>query len=93
MTTFNLYCCICCSKITEDKLRETFSQKGIITDVQLKYTKDGKFRHFAFVGYQNEEEAKAAQDFFDNTFLNSVRIKVEKCSELGKYYLLSISTY
>lgn len=52
--------------------------------MQLKYTKTGKFRHFGFVGYQNEEEAKAALDYFDNTFLHSLRIKVEKCTELGK---------
>ncbi|XP_001949363.1 probable RNA-binding protein 19 isoform X1 [Acyrthosiphon pisum] len=69
--------------ITDDKLREIFSEKGVITDVQLKYTKAGKFRHFAFVGFQNEEEAKAALDYFDNTFLHSLRIKVEKCTELG----------
>jgi len=67
-------------------LREIFSEKGVITDVQLKYTKTGKFRHFAFVGFQNEEEAKAALDYFDNTFLHSLRIKVEKCTELGKYF-------
>jgi len=66
-------------------LRETFSQKGVITDVQLKFTKEGKFRHFAFVGYQNEEEAKSAQDYFDNTFLHSLRIKVEQCNELGEH--------
>ncbi|KAL5233247.1 hypothetical protein ACI65C_000657 [Semiaphis heraclei] len=69
--------------ITDDKLKEIFSEKGVITDVQLKYTKTGKFRHFAFVGFQNEEEAKAALDYFDNTFLHSLRIQVEKCSELG----------
>lgn len=69
--------------ITEDKLREIFSEKGVITDVQLKYTKTGKFRHFAFIGFQNEEEAKAALDYFDNTFVHSLRIQVEKCTELG----------
>ncbi|XP_050436168.1 probable RNA-binding protein 19 [Adelges cooleyi] len=69
--------------ITEDKLRETFSHKGVITDVQLKYTKDGKFRYFAFVGFQSEEEAKNAIDYFDNSFLNSSRIKVEQCANLG----------
>lgn len=75
-------------QITQEKLKETFSQKGVITDVQLKFTKDGKFRQFAFVGFQTEEEAKEAQDYFDNTFLNSLRIKVEQCTELGKQHLL-----
>jgi len=76
-------------------LRETFSQKGVITDVQLKFTKEGKFRHFAFVGYQNEEEAKSAKDYFDNTFLHSLRIKVEQCNELGEHciHIIIIFSY
>ncbi|XP_050534142.1 probable RNA-binding protein 19 [Daktulosphaira vitifoliae] len=69
--------------ITDEQIRKTFSQKGIITDVQLKFTKEGKFRHFAFVGYQSKEEAKAALEYFDNSFLKSARIKVEQCAELG----------
>lgn len=60
-----------------------------MTDVQLKFTKEGKFRHFAFVGFQNGDEAQAALDYFDNTFLNSLRIKVEPCSELGAYFFQS----
>ncbi|KAG8224193.1 hypothetical protein J437_LFUL002647, partial [Ladona fulva] len=69
--------------ITTEKLRESFSTKGTVTDVQLKYTKDGKFRHFGFVGYKTEEECKAALDYYNNTYLSGSRIKVEVCSDLG----------
>ncbi|CAH0546804.1 unnamed protein product [Brassicogethes aeneus] len=70
-------------KITEDKIRELFGQKGIITDVQLKYTPEGKFRNFGFIGYQNEKEAEDAIEYFNNMFLNTSKITVEKCALLG----------
>ncbi|XP_046390578.1 probable RNA-binding protein 19 [Ischnura elegans] len=69
--------------ITVDKLKDTFSSKGTITDVQLKYTKDGKFRQFGFVGYKSEEEGKAALEYFNNTYLNASKITVELCADLG----------
>lgn len=72
-------------KVTADKLREHFSVKGIVTDVQLKYTKDGRFRHFGFVGFQTEEQAEAALSHFNNTFINTSKITVELCADLGKY--------
>lgn len=57
-------------------MENLFSSKGTITDLQLKYTKDGAFRQFAFVGYKTEEEAQAAKEYFDNTFVNTSRIQV-----------------
>ncbi|XP_065213058.1 probable RNA-binding protein 19 [Planococcus citri] len=71
------------SSVTEKKLKGKFSEKGVVTDVQLKYTKDGKFRHFGFVGYQTREEAEAAVEYFDKSYFNSLRITVQFCSELG----------
>jgi len=52
-------------------LKELFSQKSIVTDVQLKYTKDSKFRQFAFIGYKLEEQAKLAQFYFDQIFIDT----------------------
>ncbi|XP_011054786.1 PREDICTED: probable RNA-binding protein 19 [Acromyrmex echinatior] len=69
--------------VTDIKLKELFSQKGIVTDVQLKYTKDGKFRRFAFIGYKSEEQAKLAQSYFDQTFIDTSKIYVEQCANLG----------
>lgn len=60
-----------------------FSEKGKITDVQLKYTKDGVFRQFAFIGYETEDEATVAAEHFDNTCLQTNRLKVEICAALG----------
>lgn len=70
-------------KITEDKLRNTFSSKGNITDLQLKYNKEGKFRGFAFIGFKNENEAEAARKHFDGTFVGAVKINVQTCTDLG----------
>ncbi len=71
-------------KVTEEELKKKFGEKGQVTDVQLKYTKNGKFRHFAFVGFQNESEADTAIQHFNQSFFNSLRITVERCAELGK---------
>lgn len=60
-----------------------FSKKGQITDVQLKYTKEGVFRKFGFVGYQSEAEAQAAIEFFNNTCIDTSRINVQVCASLG----------
>lgn len=68
--------------VSEQKLRSLFSQKGTITDVQLKY-KDGKFRQFAFIGYENEESAQEAVKFFNDTFVGTSKIRVEVCATLG----------
>ncbi|GLV42925.1 uncharacterized protein CBL_20481 [Carabus blaptoides fortunei] len=69
--------------ITEEKLRTLFSPKGEITDIQLKYTPDGKFRQFGFIGYRTVEQAEEAIDFFNNTCINTSKISVEKCVNLG----------
>lgn len=76
---------IFCSQLTEEELKEKFSEKGSLTDVQLKYTKDGKFRQFAFVGYSTEEEAKAAISYFNKAFFKSSRIIVEQCAQIGNF--------
>jgi len=60
-----------------------FSQKGIVTDIKLKYTKEGVFRQFAFIGYENEAEAQAAIKYFNKTCINTKQIIVEQCADLG----------
>lgn len=70
-------------QVTVDKLKNVFGQKGEITDVQLKYTKEGKFRNFGFVGFKTEEQAKAAQEHFNGTCIQTKRIVVEPCASLG----------
>ena len=70
-------------KTTEEKLRKSFDSHGIITDVQLKFTKDGKFRHFAFIGYKTEDEAQRAQKYTNNTYFGASKIQVEVSADLG----------
>uniref|UniRef100_A0A0K8SNM8 RRM domain-containing protein n=1 Tax=Lygus hesperus TaxID=30085 RepID=A0A0K8SNM8_LYGHE len=66
-----------------DKVKEKFSEIGVVTDVQLKYTAKGKFRNFGFIGFNTPEEASKAVQFFDKTFFGTSRLKVEIASELG----------
>ncbi|XP_050579590.1 probable RNA-binding protein 19 isoform X2 [Bombus affinis] len=69
--------------VTDTKLKELFSEKGLITDVQLKYTKDGKFRRFAFIGLKTEEQATAVKEYFDQTCIDTCKISIEQCASLG----------
>ncbi|XP_055350135.1 probable RNA-binding protein 19 [Paramacrobiotus metropolitanus] len=69
--------------ITEERLKSIFEQKGSVTDVKLKYTKNGIFRKFGFVGFFSEDDAKTAMDYFNSTFIDTSRIKVELCRDLG----------
>lgn len=64
-------------------MRDIFSEQGTVTDVQLKYTKGGVFRQFAFVGYQNEEQAAVATTHFHRSCIQTNRITVEACVALG----------
>uniref|UniRef100_A0A915ARL0 RRM domain-containing protein n=1 Tax=Parascaris univalens TaxID=6257 RepID=A0A915ARL0_PARUN len=71
------------SAYTEAKLRAVFEKYGQLTDCSLKYTKDGKFRRFAFVGFGDEHNAKRALSDLNNTFINASRIQVEECKPFG----------
>ena len=68
------------SYITPTRLKDHFSQKdapsGTVTDVKVALKPDGTPRRFAFVGFKTEDEAKKAQQWFDNTFIDSTRIRV-----------------
>lgn len=56
-----------------------FSEKGDVTDVQLKFNSQGKFRCFAFVGFKSDDQAVEARDYFNNTYVQNCKIKVEIC--------------
>ena len=66
--------------VTPAKLREHFEQKGgpggTLTDVKVSSKPDGTSRRFGFVGFKSEQEATAAQKWFDRTFIDSTRINV-----------------
>ncbi|KAG6336749.1 hypothetical protein ID866_2354 [Astraeus odoratus] len=66
--------------LTPEGLRKHFLQKGAppgtITDLKISHKPDGTSRRFGFVGFKTDEQAAAARDWFDRTFIDSARISV-----------------
>ncbi|KAL6499990.1 hypothetical protein OROGR_027900 [Orobanche gracilis] len=61
----------------EDELRNLFSQRqGVITDVKLMRTKDGKSRQFAFIGFHSDQEAQEAIRYFNRNCVDASRTKI-----------------
>ncbi|CAI9744180.1 RNA-binding 19 [Octopus vulgaris] len=69
--------------MTQERLQEIFGVKGHITNCNLKYTKDGIFRKFAFIGYQKAEDCTEAIKYFNKTFVDTSKIQVEPAYDLG----------
>ncbi|XP_008575479.1 PREDICTED: probable RNA-binding protein 19 [Galeopterus variegatus] len=67
----------------EERFRQLFAAFGTLTDCSLKFTKDGKFRKFGFIGFKSEEEAQTAQNHFNKSFIDTSRIIVEFCKAFG----------
>lgn len=67
-------------QIKEERFRDLFAAFGTLTDCTLKYTKDGKFRKFGFIGYGAEEEAKAALGHLNKSFIDTSRVSVSYAS-------------
>uniref|UniRef100_A0A670ZW33 RNA binding motif protein 19 n=1 Tax=Pseudonaja textilis TaxID=8673 RepID=A0A670ZW33_PSETE len=70
-------------RIKEERFRNLFAAFGTLTDCCLKFTKDGKFRKFGFIGFQSEEDAKTAQSHFNKSFIDTSRVTVEVCKSFG----------
>ncbi|KAJ1732184.1 Multiple RNA-binding domain-containing protein 1, partial [Coemansia biformis] len=68
---------------TEKRFRSHFATKGEITDVKLVYTKTGKFRRFGYIGYRTDDDAQAAQAYFNGTFFDTSRVEVEIAKPQG----------
>lgn len=79
--------------VTEERLKNHFSQKGIVTDVKILKRKlhipyllwftSGVSRQIGFVGFKNEEDAKAALDFFNQTYLDTSKLTVELAASVS----------
>ena len=41
------------------------------------HKKDGSTRRIAFIGYKTEQQAQAAQTYFDKTYLDLSKLRVE----------------
>ncbi|VTJ87192.1 Hypothetical predicted protein [Marmota monax] len=64
----------CQDSMKEEGFRQLFTAFGALTDCSLKFTKDGKFRNFGFIGFKSEEEAQAALNHFNKSFIDTSRI-------------------
>ncbi|ORX98262.1 RNA-binding domain-containing protein [Basidiobolus meristosporus CBS 931.73] len=69
--------------LNEDRFKEHFSTQGEVTDVKLIRTAQGQSRRFGYVGFRTEKEAKAAVRHFNNTFIDTSKIVVEKALPYG----------
>jgi multiple RNA-binding domain-containing protein 1 len=85
-------------RITEERIRQHFGAKGVVTDVRVPKTpylttisfyfidlrcRQGALRGFAYVGFSSGKEAKAAVDFFNRTFIDTSRIQVDLALAAG----------
>lgn len=73
----------------EERFKQLFAAFGTLTDCSLKFTKDGKFRKFGFIGFKSEEEAQKALNHFNRSFVDTSRITV---SRRQSYSCLSVET-
>ncbi|KAF9221790.1 hypothetical protein BS17DRAFT_710679 [Gyrodon lividus] len=66
--------------LTPDRLRKHFEQNGApagtITDYKIAHKSDGTSRCFGFIGFKTDQEAAAARDWFDRTYIDSARLSV-----------------
>ncbi|PKC17311.1 hypothetical protein RhiirA5_459199, partial [Rhizophagus irregularis] len=69
--------------LTDNKFREHFSSKGQVTDAKIIKTSDGRSRCFGFIGYRSEQEANDALKYFNNTFIFTSRITVERAKPVN----------
>jgi RNA recognition motif-containing protein len=62
---------------TEQELRETFAQHGVVTSTKLVLDRmTGNSRGFGFVEFSGDEEAQRAVDALNGTELNGRRLTV-----------------
>lgn len=66
-----------------EEFKKHFSERGNITDAKLVH-KDGTFRRFGFIGYENGDAATDACNFFNGTYYKQYKIIVEVCEAFGK---------
>ncbi|KAG0202948.1 hypothetical protein BGX28_004701 [Mortierella sp. GBA30] len=69
--------------LSDERFREHFSSVGEVTDAKLMKSSFGNSRRFGFIGYKTEKDAKAALAHFNNTFIDTSKIIVEKAKEIG----------
>ncbi|CAM9565164.1 unnamed protein product [Hapterophycus canaliculatus] len=69
--------------VDEKRLRQHFAERGEVSDAKIVRTKDGKSRQFAFVGFTTAGDAEDALKYYNQTFLDTSRIQVERAQPKG----------
>eukprot|EP00752_Nemacystus_decipiens_P011869 g10527.t1 len=69
--------------VDEKRLRKHFAERGQVSDARIVRTKEGKSRQFAFVGFTTEADAEDALQYYNQTFLDTSRIQVERAQPKG----------
>lgn len=64
-------------EILRTHLSSTKHGASTITDVHIARKPNGTARRFAFVGFKTDDQARAAKQWFHNTFWGSQKITVE----------------
>lgn len=75
------------AQMKEERFRKMFAAFGTLTDCGLKFTKDGKFRKFGFVGFKSEEDAEKALKHFNKSFVDTSRVTVSVRSHRNVLFL------
>eukprot|EP00940_MAST-03C_sp_MAST-3C-sp2_P000920 g920.t1 len=69
--------------VDEKRLKKHFSTQGVVTDVRIIRKKDGQSRCFGFVGFEEERSAIKAKEFFDRSFMDTSKLRVEIAKARG----------
>ena len=81
----------------EEEIREIFQKYGKITELKLPKGKEGKFKGFAYVAYENENQALHCFSELDNkivmgrilhlrpAFVDQNKKNIENATELGQF--------
>mmetsp|Transcript_3809 Transcript_3809/g.4468 ORF Transcript_3809/g.4468 Transcript_3809/m.4468 type:complete len:747 (+) Transcript_3809:208-2448(+) len=62
---------------------KTSGSSGVITDVKILKTKDGRPRKIAFIGFKESKDAITAQKYFNKSFFDTSKLSVEVALPYG----------
>lgn len=67
--------------VTRQDLQERFAPFGAIREIRLVTEKDGQSKGFAFVEFENSDDAQAAAEALDGKDINGRKIRVNEARE------------
>ena len=67
----------------ERRIRERFAQFGLVTDCRLLFTKEGRSRQIAFLGFRSADEAAKCVKGSHRTFFDTYKLNVDFADTIG----------